>query len=128
MARLLLIDDDPGLLSEKVRTYSPPPHTSSRSPIRAQEGLQRVAAAPPDVILLDMRLPDKSGLEVYHKSAKLTPNPCRVYHPDQAADSAIKGMRQGPMITCSSLWTCTKLDRVVREAFGVGPVMPSRSL
>jgi DNA-binding response OmpR family regulator len=30
------------------------------------EGLEHVRAQPPDVILLDLGLPDQSGLEVFH--------------------------------------------------------------
>src|SRR5262245_28262347 len=64
MANLLLIDDDPDLLAEKVRHLFPAPEHRVEVAYTGSEGLERVGAAPPDVILLDLRLPDQSGLEV----------------------------------------------------------------
>jgi CheY-like chemotaxis protein len=51
MAHLLLIDDDPGLLPEKVRHLSPPAHRVEIA-YTGSEGLECITAAPPDVILL----------------------------------------------------------------------------
>jgi two-component system, NtrC family, response regulator AtoC len=35
------------------------------------EGLERVNAMPPNVILLDPLLPDQSGLDVYHQTRRI---------------------------------------------------------
>ena len=67
MSHLLLIDDDPELLPEKVRHLFPAPAHRVEIASTGSEGLQCVAAAPPDVILLDLRLPDQSGLEVLNQ-------------------------------------------------------------
>ncbi len=55
MAHLLLIDDDPDLLPEKVRHLFPAPPHRVEIANTGSEGLEYVASAPPDVILLDLR-------------------------------------------------------------------------
>src|SRR4051794_25087517 len=65
IAHLLLIDDDEVLIPKQVRQAFPAPNHRVEVARTGREGLARVRAEPPDVILLDMRLPDQSGLEVY---------------------------------------------------------------
>ena len=67
MAHLLLIDDDPALIPKLVRQVFPGPAHRVEVAGTGAEGLERVRALPPDVILLDLRLPDQSGLEVYQQ-------------------------------------------------------------
>ena len=67
MAHLLLIDDDPALIPEQVRQAFPAPAHRVEVAGTGAEGLEQVGAGPPDVILLDLRLPDQSGLEVYQQ-------------------------------------------------------------
>ena len=69
MAQLLLIDDDPDLIAEQVRQAFPR-HRVAVSATGA-DGIQRVRAEPPDVILLDLRLPDQSGLDVYKEVRRI---------------------------------------------------------
>src|SRR5947209_15760975 len=64
MATLLLIDDDPDLLRDRVSHAFPAPAHRVEIAQTGAEGLERVAAACPDVILLDLRLPDQSGLDI----------------------------------------------------------------
>src|SRR5260370_15326151 len=67
MARLLLIDDDLSLIPEQVhRAFPAPAHTVVVACTGAAR-LEQVLARPPDVILLDLRLPDQSGLDVYRQ-------------------------------------------------------------
>src|SRR5206468_469796 len=65
MARLLLVDDDPDLILKQVhRVFDAAGHEvdSART---GEDGVRQAAARPPDAILLDLRLPDLSMLEVY---------------------------------------------------------------
>ena len=65
MAHLLLIDDEPTLTPEQVRRAFPGPEHTVAVACTGAEGLEHVRVRPPDVILLDLRLPDQSGLDVY---------------------------------------------------------------
>src|SRR4029077_18749257 len=71
MAHVLLIDDDPVLIPEQVRQAFPAPRYRVEVAGTGAEGLERVGGGPPDVILLDLRLPDQSGLEVYQQIRKI---------------------------------------------------------
>ena len=84
MATLLLIDDDPDLLRDRVSHVFPAPAHRVEIAQTAAEGLERVAAACPDVILLDLRLPDQSGLDVYQAApANRRPHPGHLRHRGQ---------------------------------------------
>ena len=67
MANILLIDDHPGLLPDQVSHVFPGPAHRVDIAHTGAEGLQLVADVRPHVILLDLRLPDQSGLDVYRQ-------------------------------------------------------------
>src|SRR6516164_5777998 len=120
MAHLLLIDDDPDLLPDQVGHVFPAPAHRVEIARTGTEGLQRVANARPDVILLDLRLPDQSGLEVLkqlrHIDARI---PVVLVTVVRSADSAIEAMRQGAYDYLLKPLDMQKLDRVVGEALKV---------
>src|ERR1700731_1297864 len=124
MAHLLLIDDDPELLPEKVRQVFPAPAHRVEIAYTGAEGLERVAAAPPDVILLDLRLPDQSGLEVLKQIRAIDARIPVVFVPlSRSADSAIEAMRQGAYDYLLKPLDLQKLDRVIGEALKVARLM-----
>jgi two-component system nitrogen regulation response regulator GlnG len=65
--RILLIDDDPSLIPEQVRRAFPPPGYRVEIAGTGAAGVQHVRVDPPDVILLDLRLPDRTGLQIYEE-------------------------------------------------------------
>src|SRR3954447_6339296 len=71
MAHLLLIDDDLALTPEQVRQAFPAPAHTVAVACTGAEGLEHVRARLPDVILLDLRLPDQSGLDVYQQIRRI---------------------------------------------------------
>ena len=62
MAHVFLIDDDTALIPAQVREAFPAPTHQIEVARTGADGLDRVNAGPPDVILLDLRLPDQSVL------------------------------------------------------------------
>ncbi len=62
MIRLLFIDDDPAA-QETLRMVLPEDY-QLHSSLTGQEGLEAARALEPDVVLLDIDLPDRDGLEV----------------------------------------------------------------
>src|SRR6202035_145582 len=122
MAHVLLIDDDPVLVPEQVRQAFPAPRYTVEVAGSGAEGLQRVGARPPDVILLDLRLPDQSGLEVYQQIRKIDARiPVIFVTLAKTADTAIEAMKQGAYDYLFKPLDLHQLRRVVGEALGVAP-------
>src|SRR6266481_1772748 len=124
MANLLLIDDDPDLLPDQVRQVFPAPAHRVEIAHTGSEGLERVADVRPDVILLDLRLPDQSGLEVLRQLRQIDARiPVVVVTVIRSADSAIEAMRQGAYDYLLKPLDLQKLDRVIGEALKVACIM-----
>src|SRR6202023_1511554 len=120
MARLLLIDDDPGLIPEQVRQAFPAPRYRVEVAATGAEGLARVRGEAPDVILLDLRLPDQSGLEVYQQVRKIDARiPVIFVTLAKTADTAIEAMKQGAYDYLFKPLDLHQLRRVVGEALEV---------
>jgi DNA-binding NtrC family response regulator len=120
MAHLLLIDDDPVLVPEQVRQAFPSPRYKVEVASTGAEGLKRVSAAPPDVILLDLRLPDQSGLEVYQGIRRIDARiPVIFVTLAKSADVAIEAMKEGAYDYLFKPLDLHQLRRVVGEALEV---------
>jgi DNA-binding NtrC family response regulator len=120
MPRLLLIDDDPDLIADQIsQTFSEPRY---RFEVAATggDGIARVQAEPPDVILLDLRLPDQSGLEVYRQIREMDARiPVIFVTLAKAADTAIEAMKQGAYDYLFKPLDLRQLRQVVEEALDV---------
>src|SRR6266852_1402865 len=120
MAHVLLIDDDPVLIPEQVRQAFPAPRYQVEVAGTGAQGLERVSARPPDVILLDLRLPDQSGLEVYQAIRKVDARiPVIFITLAKTADAAIEAMKQGAYDYLFKPLDLHQLRRVVGEAVEV---------
>ena len=88
------------------------------------EGLAHVRARPPDVILLDLRLPDQSGLDVLRQLRDIDARiPVVLVTVVRSADSAIEAMRQGAYDYLLKPVDLQKLDRTIGEALKVARLM-----
>jgi len=124
MAQLLLIDDNPALIPGQVRQAFPAPAHRVEVAATGAEGLERVGAGPPDVILLDLGLPDQSGLEVYQQIRRIDARiPVIFVTIAKTADAAIEAMRQGAFDYLFKPLDPHQLKRVVGEALKVARLM-----
>jgi DNA-binding NtrC family response regulator len=124
MATLLLIDDDPDLLRDRLNHVLPTPAHRVEIAQTGAEGLERVAAACPDVILLDLRLPDQSGLDILRQLRRFDARiPVVMVTVARSSDSAIEAMRHGAYDYLLKPIDLQKLDRVIREALKVSRLM-----
>src|SRR3954471_23932190 len=124
MANLLLIDDHPGLLPDQVGHVFPAPAHRVEIAHTGAEGLQRVTDVRPDVILLDLRLPDQSGLDVLRQLRQIDARiPVVLVTVVRSADSAIEAMRQGAYDYLLKPLDLQQLDRVIGEALKVARLM-----
>jgi DNA-binding NtrC family response regulator len=72
MPRLLIVDDEPNLLyslSKVLRSESLEVVTADT----ARDGIEKVRELKPDVVILDVRLPDMSGLDAFSEMARIDP-------------------------------------------------------
>src|SRR4051812_45776239 len=124
MAHLLLIDDDPAVIPEQVRRTFPHPSHRVDVAATAAAGLERVRRHPPDIVLLDLRLPDGSGLEVFEQIRSLDARiPVIFVTMTKAADDAIEAMKRGAFDYLFKPLDLEVLRRVAGEALEVARVM-----
>src|SRR5262245_57671604 len=124
MADVLIIDDEPELLREKVCQVFPAPEHRVESASTGADGIDRVADASPDVVLLDLRLPDQSGLEVLTRIRQIDARiPVLLVTSARSSDAAIEAMRQGAYDYLLKPLDLQTLDRVIREALKVARLM-----
>src|ERR1700722_16805466 len=124
MAHLLLIDDDPALIPNLVRQVFPGPDHRVEVAGTGADGLERVSAMPPDVILLDLHLPDQSGLDVYQQIRRIDARiPVIFVTMAKTADTAIEAMKQGAYDYLFKPLDPHHLRRIVGEALEVAQKM-----
>src|SRR5438477_6525911 len=120
MAHLLLIDDDPDLVPDQVRRAFPAPAHRVEVAGTGAAGLEHMRSEPPDVVLLDLRLPDQSGLEVYQQLRQFDARlPVIFVTTAKTADAAIEAMKQGAYDYLFKPLDLNRLRQVVGEALEV---------
>jgi two-component system, NtrC family, response regulator AtoC len=103
-----------------VRQAFPAPAHRVEVTASGAEGLARIGAGPPDVILLDLLLPDQSGLEVYQQVRAIDARiPVIFVTMAKGADAAIEAMKQGAYDYLFKPLDPRQLKRVVGEALEV---------
>lgn len=95
MGRLLIIDDEPLILDSFRLGFTEPDYelVTARS---GAEGVERFSDSAPDVVLLDVRLPDMSGLDAFRQLHQLNPKTPVIFMTGHgSAATAIEAMRLG---------------------------------
>jgi nitrogen regulation protein NR(I) len=124
MSRLLLIDDDPTLILDQLEHVFAPQGVKITTAASGTEGLRQFEALHPDVVLLDLRLPDVSGLDVYRQIHQLDARtPVVFITATTAAETAIEAVRQGALDYLFKPVDLDQLTRVVGQAFDLGRLM-----
>ncbi len=95
MPTLLVIDDEPEVVVLLRRVFKDTDLTLTTA-TTAAEGLRRMAKDQPDVILLDIRLPDRSGLEAFQELHERDRRVPVIFITGRGtAETAIEAMRLG---------------------------------
>ena len=120
MAHLLLIDADPVLIQKQIRQAFPAPLHSIEVVRTGTSGLGQIRTHRPDVILLELRLPDHSGLEVYRRIREMDARiPVIFVTADRTAGAAIEAMKDGAYDYLFRPVDSKHLRQVVGEALEV---------
>jgi DNA-binding NtrC family response regulator len=129
MGQLLLVDDHPDLILAQIdRAFGASQHKIDVARTGV-EGIRRVAERAPDVVLLDLRLPDQSGLEVYQQIRRFDARiPVIFITMLKGADAAIEAMKQGAYDYLFKPLDLQQLRRVVGEALEVAQRMRQPAL
>ncbi|MFT3699322.1 MAG: sigma-54 dependent transcriptional regulator [Kofleriaceae bacterium] len=126
MAHLLLIDDDMAFLPEQVRQAFPSPEHTVTAVATGAVGIDEVRSRAPDVVLLDLRLPDQSGLAVFEQIREIDARiPVIFVTSSQTTDAAIEAMKRGAFNYLRKPLDLDQLHDVVYEALDVASRMKS---
>jgi two-component system nitrogen regulation response regulator GlnG len=124
MATLLLVDDDPAMLQDQIAHALGPQGLRIEVARTAEDGLRQAAAAPPDVILLDVNLPDLPGLDAYQRFRQIDGRIPVIFITWAAtADTAIEAMKQGAYDYLFKPLDLARLRNVVIQALELGSLM-----
>jgi len=126
LAQLLLIGSQPALLPRQVQQEFSGASYSVQIVSTGAAGIERVRDHHPDVIVLDLHLPDLCGLEVHRQIRGIDPRiPVIFVTMARTADAAIEAMKQGAFDYLFRPLDPDKLRRAVEQALDV--VVRSRS-
>ena len=115
-SRLLLVDDSLAL-TRVYKEYLKPMSVSVSSVIEGGQGLEQIEETDPDVVLLDLNLPDMNGLELLEKLSGLPQYPTVVVITALGTvDTAVEAMRAGAFDFLQKPFDAERLRITVRNA------------
>jgi two-component system, NtrC family, nitrogen regulation response regulator GlnG len=128
MPKLLVIDDD-----ESVRYSFRYVYEGDRVEVltaaTAEEGWQQLQEHQPDVVLLDLQLPDRSGLDLYQDLRALdAKRPIIFFTAHGSADTAIEAMKKGAFDYLVKPVDLEALYQVLERAFTAARFMHAPAL
>lgn len=95
MATLLVVDDEPNILYT-IRETLTAPDLEVISAATAREGIEAVRSSRPDAVLLDVRLPDMSGLDAFQRMREIEARvPVVIMTAFTTTETAIEAMKRG---------------------------------
>jgi two-component system nitrogen regulation response regulator GlnG len=123
MPTLLIVDDEPAILLAFGRAFRGGDVELVTAPDAAQ-GLALARSRRPDVVVLDVHLPDRSGLEMLEELRRLDARCPVVFISGRAdADAAIEAMKLGAFDYLLKPLELAHLRQVLDRAFAIGRLM-----
>ena len=123
MPKLLVVDDEPSILYFFRRAFAAP-EVNLITASSAAEGIEAVTSDRPDVIILDINLPDASGLETFGLVQQIDPKIPVIFitgHGTMA--TAIEAMRLGAYDYLLKPLELDRLVDLVERAFEISRLM-----
>jgi nitrogen regulation protein NR(I) len=123
MPILLVIDDEPSILHAFRRAFREPEVTLLTASSGA-EGLELVAQRQPDVVIVDLHLPDQSGLDIFRQIRQRDAHvPVLLITGHGTTDTAIEAMKQGAFDYLLKPLELPALRELVNRAFEIRRLM-----
>jgi two-component system nitrogen regulation response regulator GlnG len=123
MPKLLVIDDEPSIRFTIGQVFRHDDIQVLES-ADAEDGLELAAQESPDVILLDIRLEGRSGLDVFHDIRRLDTKSLVIFITGHGtADTAIEAMKLGAYDYLVKPLDLNQLEEVVSQAFAISHMM-----
>src|SRR5438876_370516 len=122
MPKLLIVDDEPVVLYSFRRVFGDEMEILTAS--TASEGLRQFHAQRPDVLILDLQLPDRSGMEVFeevHAADPLLPVIFITAH--GTTHTAIEAMKRGAFDYLIKPVDFEQIRDLLRRAFEAARLM-----
>ncbi|MGI6419706.1 MAG: sigma-54-dependent transcriptional regulator [Thermoguttaceae bacterium] len=123
MPKILVIDDEPGIIFSIEHVFE----GKGIEVLGAEDGetgLRLAAEESPDVILLDIRLGNRSGLDVFQEIRRLDPKSLVVFITGHGtADTAIEAIKLGAYDYLVKPLDDEQLDQVVSQACAISRMM-----
>lgn len=117
MPKLLIVDDEPGILYS-LRASLETDQTAVLTAPTAKLGLAAVAREKPDAVLLDLRLPDMSGLDAFDRVKEKDPRlPVIIMTAHGNTDTAIEATKRGAFEYLLKPVDLHQVEELVRKAF-----------
>jgi two-component system response regulator AtoC len=117
MSPLILIIDDEKLLARQLEKALSQEGYSVMSAFTGEEGIELARRENPDLVLLDLRLPDTSGIDVLQNIVKLDPAPSAVMMTAHAnVEAAVSAIKLGAYDFIEKPFLVDKLKIIVRNA------------
>ena len=128
MATVLVIDDDTALLAACRVGLRALGH-QVRTAATGDAGLSDAAVHPPDVIVLDLGLPDMDGMQVFSQLREWTQTPVIMLSADGSEDRKVEALNGGADDYVTKPFGMRELDARLRVALRhPPPTRPSPSL
>lgn len=116
MKKILVIDDDPKI-SKALTEFFKFDHFEINSISKGSEAIRTISSLSPDLILLDLRLPDMSGLELLKRiKDKNSDQPVIVMTGYTSAQSAIECVKEGAYEYISKPFGINELRDLINKA------------
>lgn len=123
MHKLLVIDDEPNIRYSIEQVFAGD-KIAVLTANSADEGLRLAAEHSPDVVLLDIRLGNRSGLDVFQQLRQIDPKSLVIFITGHGtADTAIEAMKVGAYDYLVKPLDVHQLRQVVDQAFGISRMM-----
>ena len=120
MAKILIVDDDPQLRKSFIKILSEDGHTMQTAGT-GEAGIAVVEKDPPDLVIMDVRMPGMSGIEAFETIHKIEPSlPVIIMTAFGTTETAIKATKMGAFDYILKPFEIPDILELIEKALQVG--------